>query len=250
LLEKTGYFPYPGPRHVAEFLPYYYNAFNHEKKNQCRYWNFPSIRDVSWINMERHLAYAFFRLMALGAFPVPGPRKEGEWAMEMTLDWRRDSPTEYVVNIPNNGTVAGLPDNCIIEVPGYFKSGQILPLKTVNLPKKLIEYLRPHCEQQSLTVKAALASDPDLVVKAMLHDPMNKWIEDDDRIEYLTKLMLCYEQDWLPKAWKSWIPRREELKKSKYWISPIELSMSGIAFVGKKFLPREELRKKAFFWQC
>ena len=249
LLEKTGYFPYSGARHVAEFLPDYYNFFNHEKQNQCPYWDFPSIRNVSRINTQRHLAYFGFRLWSKGIIPAPGPRKKGELAMEMTLDWRRNIPTKYVVNIPNNGTVPELPDNCAVEIPGYFKDGQILPVRTIHVSKEVEDYVRPHCEQQPITVSAALGNDIDLIIKAMLHDPMNKWIEDDDKIEYLTKLMLFYEQEWLPEAWKEWIPKEEELKQSKYWVSSVELSKENDVFLRKKFPVKEELRSKAFFWQ-
>ncbi len=249
LLEKTGYFPYPGARHVAEFLPDYYNAFNHEKRDQCPYWSFPSIRSVWAVHAERRLVYSAFRLWAKGMIPLPGPRKEGEWAMEMTIDWQRDQPVEYVVNILNNGTVPELPNNCIVEIPGYFKYGEIRPLKRIHIPKKVTDYLKPHCEQQSLTVKAGLGNDPNLVNRAMFHDPMNKWIEDEDKIEYLTKLMLFYEQKWLPKEWKEWIPKKEELKSSKYWVSPTELSTKGNAFLAEKFPPREDLKSKAFFWR-
>jgi alpha-galactosidase len=248
LLERTGCFPYPGARHVAEFLPDYYNAFNHEKHNQCRYWSFPEIRSVWRVHAERRLVYSAFRLWADGLIPVPGPKKEGEWAMEMTIDWLNDQPREYVVNIPNNGTVPGLPDNCIVEVPGYFRSGELRSLKKIQVPRSVRSCLVPHCEQQSLTVKAALGNDPDLVIKAMLHDPMNKWIEDDERVEYLTKLMLFYEQKWLPKEWQEWIPEKEELKRSRYWISPLELSTKDNAFLVKKFRPRSELKSKSFFW--
>jgi hypothetical protein len=168
--------------------------------------------------------------------------------MEMTIDWRRNQPNEYVVNIPNNGTVPELPDNCIVEVPGYFKDRKLHSLKRIHVPKKVASYLVPHCEQQSLTVKAALGNDPDLVVKAMLHEPMNKWIEDEQKIEYLTKIMLFYEQKWLPKEWKEWIPTKERLKASTYWIPPSELSTEGNAFLVKKLPPRRELQAKAFFW--
>jgi alpha-galactosidase len=248
LLEKTGCFPYPGARHVAEFLPEYYNAFNHEKRDQCPYWSFPSIRSVWRVHAERRLVYSAFRLWAKGIIPLPGPKKEGEWAMEMTIDWRRNRPTEYVVNIPNKGTMPDLPDNCIVEVPGYFSDGEMRPLKKIHVPRRVASYLSPHCEQQLLTVRAALGNDPDLVAKAMLHDPMNRWIEDDEKIEYLTKLMLFYEQKWLPTRWKGWIPKKEELKKSKYWVPPTELSTKGNAFLVKKFPPKKDLQSKAFIW--
>ncbi|WXG44339.1 MAG: hypothetical protein WED04_09945 [Promethearchaeati archaeon SRVP18_Atabeyarchaeia-1] len=249
LLEKTGCFPYPGARHVVEFLPDYYNAFNHEKQNQCPYWSFPEERSVWRVHAERRLVYSAFHLWAKGLIPVPGPRKEGEWAMEMTMDWRRDQPTEYVVNIPNNGTVPELPDNCIVEVPGSFEDGRMRAVRKIHVPKKVAGYLVPHCEQQPLTVKAALGNDPDLVVKAMLHDPMSGWIEDEEKIKYLTNLMLFYEQKWLPEEWREWIPKKEELKASKYWVAPAELSTKGNAFLVKKFLPREDLVSKAFFWR-
>jgi alpha-galactosidase/6-phospho-beta-glucosidase family protein len=249
LLEKTGCFPYPGARHVAEFLPEYYNAFNHEKQNQCRYWSFPEIRSVWRVHSERRLVYSAFRLWAYGLLPALGPKKEGEWAMEMTIDWRKDQPNEYVVNIPNRGTVPELPDNCIVEVPGHFVSGDLRPLKKIHVPRAVKTRLIPHCEQQPLTVAAALGNDVDLVMKAMLHDPMNRWIEDDERIEYLTNLMLFYEQKWLPKKWQEWIPKREELQKSRYWISPSELSTKDNAFLVKKYPPRGDLKSKAFFWQ-
>ena len=248
LLEKTGCFPYPGARHVAEFLPDYYNAFNREKQNQCRYWSFPEIRSVWRVHAERRLTYAAFRLWADGLIPVPGPKKAGEWAMEMTIDWRYDRSTQYVVNIPNSGTVPELPDNCIVEVPGYFKGGDLHSLEKIHVPKSVKDCLIPHCEQQLLTVKAALGNNPDLVIKAMLHEPMNKWIEDEERVEYLTKLMLFYEQKWLPKEWQEWIPRKDELKKSRYWISPLELSTKNNAFLVEKFPPKSDLKSKAFLW--
>jgi len=73
LLEKYNFFPYPGSRHVAEFMPDYYNYFNHEI--QCPYWKFPKIRDVPLLDKSRRGAYFGFRWMSKGVIPVPGPKK-------------------------------------------------------------------------------------------------------------------------------------------------------------------------------
>jgi len=248
LLEKTGYFPYPGARHVAEFLPDYYNYFNHERENQCPHWDFPPIRDVPKLALQRRLAYLGFRMLAKGLVPTPGPTKEGELAIDMAVDWLGESQTEYVMNVMNSGTVPELPDECVVEVPGRFHSGRVLNPGTVHLSREVADYVRPHCEQQELTVRAALGDDIGLVVKAMVHDPMNAWIEDDDRIEHLARLMLFYEQQWLPKEWKEWIPTKRELMRSKYWVSPEGLSARNGAYLRKEFPVREELRRKAFFW--
>ncbi|MBD3351797.1 MAG: hypothetical protein GF364_09960, partial [Candidatus Lokiarchaeota archaeon] len=207
LCEKYGYFSIPGSRHVAEFLPDYYNYFNHEI--QCPYWSFPTIRNVKQLDTMRYWAYKAYKLAAKG-WIVPKPRNSGERAIDMTIDWHESlsgkNTIQHVVNIPNNGTVPELPEDCIVEVPATFKNGIITPAKTIHLPKTVADLVRPHAEQHRMTVNAALGNDLDLVVKAMLHDPMANWIEDDDRLEYLTKLMLFYEQKWLPEEWQEWIP--------------------------------------------
>ncbi len=246
LLDKHNWFPYPGSRHVAEFLPDYYNYFNHEI--QCPHWSFPVIRNVWGLGFNRRTSYWGFKAMAKGIAPVPGPRKKGEHAMEMTLDWRDNNPKQHVVNLMNNGTVPELPDDCVVEVPGRFKDGKMVPVGTVHLPDNVADLVRPHAEQHRLTVDAALGNDIDLVIKAMKHDPMAKWIEDEEKLEYLTKLMLYYQQDWLPEKWQEWIPTKSELKKSKWWVGKKDLSKWMFRYKKVKFPPKPELKKKAFFW--
>jgi alpha-galactosidase len=252
LLEKHGWFCYPGSRHVAEFMTDYYNYFNHVE--QSPYWSFPVIRDVWNLSFNRRSSYTQFKLMAAGIWPVQGPRKEGERAMEMTMDWKDSIPHRHVVNIPNTHPdyqkiIPELPDDCVVEIPGYFKNQKVLPINTIHMPKEAADLVRPHAEQTRYTVNAALGNDFKLVVKAMLHDPMASWIEDKDKLEYLTKLMLFYQQQWLPKEWKQWIPSESELKESKWWVSKKDLSKVGSAYKKVMFPPEERLKQKAFFWK-
>ncbi|MHA1111717.1 MAG: family 4 glycosyl hydrolase [Promethearchaeota archaeon] len=244
LLEKYGWFPYPGSRHIAEFLPDYYNLFNH--KIQSKHWKFPVLRNVRLLGTGRRAAYFAFKVVGSGVF-VPKPRSSGENAVGMTTAWLNDESTPFVVNIPNNGIVPQLPEDCIVEVPAVYKDKKITPVSTINLDSKVADLLRPHAEQHRLTVDAALGNDIDLVIKAMQHDPMNQWIEDPDRIEYLTKMLLYYEREWLPDEWKEWIPKRDDLKKSRWWIAPAELQKFGRRYKQKKFFLTENLREKAYF---
>ncbi len=244
LLEKYGWFPYPGSRHIAEFLPDYYNFFNH--KIQSKHWKFPVLRNVRILGIGRKVAYFGFKVIGSGLI-VPKPRSSGENAVEMTTASLNDVPTPFVVNLPNNGTIPQLPDDCVVEIPAIYKNGRITPISTINLDSKIAELLKPHAEQHRLTVNAALGNNIDLIIKAMQHDPMNQWIEDRDRIDYLTKLMLYYQQKWLPDEWKEWIPQKEELKKSRWWISPLELRKFGRKNRQKKFFLTENLRAKAYF---
>jgi alpha-galactosidase len=253
LLNRHGLFPYPGSRHVAEFMTDYYNYFNNEI--QAPFWTFPAVRNVGSLDQDRRKHYSKFQRMSDGEIGVPGPRGIGERAIEMTLDWLNNNPANrpHVVNIPNvhpdyPKIVPELPDDCIVEVPGHFKDGKILPLRTIHLPEEIAALVRPHAEQQRFTVNAALGNNLDLCVKAMQHDPMASWIEDGDKLEYLTRLMLHYQQRWLPETWAEWIPSEDELKTSKWWVSPKDLAKEDNAFRKVMFPPADRLRTKAFFW--
>ncbi|NMC03957.1 MAG: hypothetical protein GYA24_02035, partial [Candidatus Lokiarchaeota archaeon] len=216
LMKKHGWFPYPGSRHVAEFMPAYYNVFNKDLHSKPPF-KFPALRDVYWLDKARRGMYWVFRRMAgpLGPLLVPSATKRGEKALDMTIDWKNNDPRHHVVNLPNKGYIPNLPENAIVEIPGYFKDGKMAGVKVGSLPGDIADLVRPHAEQQFLTVDAALGNKPELIVKAMLHDPMNKFIEDDDAIEDLTYSMLFHEQAWLPPEWKEWIPTAEDLAKRK-----------------------------------
>ncbi len=248
LFDKHDYFPIPGSRHVAEFMPEYYNFFNHEAHSKPPF-KFPLLRDVYLLGKGRKAAYWGFRRMAgvLGKHIVPGATKRGEKALDMTLDWRDNNPAHHVVNIPNKGFIPNLPEGAIVEVPGFFKDGKMVGVSMGPLPGPIADLVRPHAEQQSLTVDAAEGNDPDLVIKAMLHDPMNKFIEDEDRIVDLTWHMLYHEQQWLPTAWKEWMPSKDDLAKRKYHVDEKEIKNRKVARQNK-YPVNESLRSKAIFY--
>jgi len=250
LCERYNYFSIPGSRHVAEFIPEYFNYFNH--KIQCPYWKFPVVRDVIKLDKMRRYIYLAFKIMKTGII-VLKPRKSSEKAIDMTLDWQNslgnEAPTNYVVNIPNDNIIPELPTNCVVEIPAYFKNKLITPIKQIHMPKEIVELVRPHAEQHQITVNAALSNNLETIIKAIQNDSMCKFIEDDERIEYMTKLMLYYEQRWLPHAWKDWIPNKEDLQKSKYWISPKELVLENKEYLKIKFPPNENIKEKAYFWK-
>ncbi|MEX2683920.1 MAG: hypothetical protein Q6373_020280 [Candidatus Sigynarchaeota archaeon] len=246
LMKKYGWFPYPGSRHVAEFMPEYYNAFNNVLHSKPPF-KFPALRDVYMLDKARRGAYLGFKLMAgiLGPWLVPKATKRGEKALDMTIDWKNNDPKHHVVNLPNKGYIPNLPEDAVVEIPGYFKDGKMVGVKVGPLPEVVANFVRPHAEQQFLTVDAALGNSPELVVKAMLHDPMNRFIEDDDAIEDLTYSMLYHEQEWLPPEWKEWIPKKEDLLKRKRYVDASDIK--GVSRARKIKYPIDpRLEAKAF----
>lgn len=251
LLVKYGYYPYPGSRHIAEFLPDYFNYFNYEI--QSPYWKFPRVRNIVGIDKMREKSYQRIEEIVNSneLFKIRGPSLER--AMDMTVSFLNNDDSTYVVNIPNESKgkkiIPQLPRDCIVEVPAYFSNKEITPTDEINLPDHIADLLIPHCRQQRLTVDAALGNDINLIYKAVFNDPMCKWIENEEMLKNLTDMMLFYEQQWLPEKWREWIPTKNDLKKSKWWISNSDLSIEDKKCLERKFTPNPNLKSKAFFWE-
>ena len=225
LLKKYGYFCYVEDRHVAEFIPHYYNYFNYAEAP----FGIVKLRNVHNIAKQRRAVYGLIKwashnwsrwFIKLLIKPTDGNEK----ALLMVKDKLRNLPKHHVCNVLNNGTIPNLPDNCVIEIPCYFKDDKLLPSKIGELPKPINDLVLPHAKNQQLIVDAAISGDPDDFLKALLADPMCQFIgNDDEKIECMMKNLLYYERDWLPNFSES-IPTYSDLKKLRYFVDKKELS--------------------------
>ncbi|MHA1436892.1 MAG: family 4 glycosyl hydrolase [Promethearchaeota archaeon] len=198
LLKKYDYFCYVEDRHIAEFIPQYYNFFNYKQKPFGI-----KLRNVHLLHMARRLVYSLIEwgcknrnrwFVKLLLRPMEG----GEKALLMAKDKENDIPRHHVCNIINNRTIPSLPENCVIEVPCYFLDGKIYPSKIGALPKQINDLIKVHAKNQQLVLNAARSGNIDDLIKALLADPMCKFIEDDDKIEAMMYNLLYYEKKWLP----------------------------------------------------
>ena len=77
------------------------------------------------------------------------------------------------MNIPNtNGQIANMPRDCIVETNAVFSRDAIAPMFAGNVPKKVLELLEPHIENQRDTLIAALTHDVDLCLEVLMRDPL------------------------------------------------------------------------------
>ncbi len=252
LLKKYGYFCYPGSRHIAEFMPEYYNYFNH--LNIAKRWKMPKLRWIWFLRAARKMVYWYYRQVSRGFLPAPQMTTKGERVNEIIMAWLEskaysESSRRFhlPLNFPNTGTklVSNLPENSVLEVTSYFKNGKATATPLGKIPEEIAGFLRVHAENTSKFVEAALSGDPALLLKAFLADPMCQFIEDEDALEDLMWNMLYYEQRWLPKFAES-IPTKEDLQKRTHYVSEDDLRDNKIARI-VKWPPKESLREKAFF---
>nr|MDO8084663.1 hypothetical protein [Candidatus Sigynarchaeum springense] len=243
LTDKYGAYPYPGNRHVAEFMPAYFNYFNHEPN----VWGIITLRDVKSLGLSHRYAIHRFSVLSrdFSLAKLPAPTAEGEHALQMTTDFINNEATHHhVVNLPNHGQsiCSSLPDGAILEVPGHFKDGKMHGMKIGAIDKEITALIKPHCEVQDMTVDAWQKGDPDLLLKGLLNDPMCAFIEDEKKIEAMMNLMLYYEAEWLP-MFKESIPKKDDLQKNKYWVDKKDLATHEEA-IKVKFAPDPALKKK------
>lgn len=77
------------------------------------------------------------------------------------------------VNIPNRGAlVPGLPENAVVEVPATVDSTGLHPLAAPALPEGPLALLRTQCSIHQLLVDAYRRNSRDVLLQAMLLDPM------------------------------------------------------------------------------
>lgn len=100
------------------------------------------------------------------------------------------------MNLPNTGQVPDMPADVVVECMGTIEDGLIRPRDTASAGA-CSEHLRRVVASQELTVDAALEGDRNLVVKAMLADPITGSLP-FEHVLAMTDEMLAASARWLP----------------------------------------------------
>ena len=78
----------------------------------------------------------------------------------------------HEVDVRNEGTLAGLANDDVVEVPARIKSGQVTPLPQPPLAPELLGLVQHVAAYERLTAEAALTRDPVTAKKALLTHPL------------------------------------------------------------------------------
>jgi alpha-galactosidase len=88
---------------------------------------------------------------------------EHEQLLEMIASLETDRSGVYYVNVPNQGAVAGLPADTVVERPAFFSGSGISPMQMTNFPAELLPYMTRYAGVYEMAVQAALDGDTRLV---------------------------------------------------------------------------------------
>lgn len=101
-------------------------------------------------------------------------------------------------NVVNNGCITNLPDDAIVEVPGYVDANGISIPRVGDLPLGCAAVCNASIWVQRLAVKAAVEGNDLLLRQAMMMDPLVGAVCNPPEIWQLVDEMLVAQEQWLP----------------------------------------------------
>lgn len=200
VLKRFGVYSTESNGHLSEYLPWY-----RKRPEEINDW----ISLDEWIHGETggYLRYCtenrnwfeedFPKFLEEAAVPLEGPRTDehASWILE-ALETGRVYRGHF--NVKNNGVIRNLPDDCIIESPGFVDKFGINMVEGIELPMAAAATCNVSVSVQRMAVQAALTGDVTLLKQAVLHDPLVGAVCSPDEVWQMVDEMLVAQADWLP----------------------------------------------------
>lgn len=201
ILRRFGYYSTESNGHLSEYVPWY-----RKRLDEISDW----ISLDVWINGETG---GYLRVCT----------ESRNWFETDFPNWMRQEPKSYRdlsrsrehgsyiiesletgkiyrghFNVMNQGCITNLPDECVVEVPGYVDYNGISIPRIGDLPLGCAAVCSASVWVQKLAVEAAVAGDDALLRQAMMMDPLTGAVCNPPEIWQMTDEMLIAQAQWLP----------------------------------------------------
>jgi 6-phospho-beta-glucosidase len=170
-------------------IPSYYLKYFYEHDTVLREQLTGTPRAATVGEIERELI-ELYRDPTLDEKPALLERRGGAFYSEAALglisSLQRGTGDIHVVDVRNNGTLCGLADDDVVEVPARILANAALPLEQEPLAPELLGLVQHVAAYERLAVRAALSGDPADARKALLVHPLiGQWDIASELIELL-----------------------------------------------------------------
>ena len=201
MMRRFGYYTTESNGHVSEYVPWY-----RKRPAEIPKW----IDLSSWINGETG---GYLRVCTEGRnwFETEYQTWLKEKAPEYIPENRSNEHGSYIIealetrrvyrghfNVVNRGIITNLPEDCIIETPGYIDGNGISIPHVGNLPLACAATCNASVQVQRMGMEAAVHGDLMLLKQAMLHDPLTAAVCNPPEIWQMVDEMLVAQAQWLP----------------------------------------------------
>ncbi|GMA63848.1 alpha-glucosidase/alpha-galactosidase [Alicyclobacillus fastidiosus] len=201
MLRRFGYYSTESNGHLSEYVPWY-----RKRPEEICDW----IDLGTWINGETG---GYLRVCTEGRnwFETDFPNWMNDPAMVYSQETRGREHGSYIIegletgrvyrghfNVVNNGVISNLPDDAIIEAPGYVDGNGISIPHVGDLPLGCAAVCNASISVQRLAVEAAVHGNDTLLRQAMMMDPLVGAVCNPPEIWQMVDEMLVAQEKWLP----------------------------------------------------
>jgi len=172
LFKTFGYLPAAGDRHIAEFFPYF---LTEETQAGRKY----GIKLTTIEDRIRRMEQTKENLR---------PIIDGKQSMELTHSEEKvcdiiaalatGKQKTFMINMPNQGQIANLPSEVIVETPALVDANGVHPIPVGEIPPGILDLMLHHITNQEMIVEAALTGNKTLALQALVNDPLVRNLED------------------------------------------------------------------------
>lgn len=206
MLKRFGYYSTESNGHLSEYVAWY-----RKRPEEISHW----IKLGNWIDGETG---GYLRVCTEGRnwFETDFPNWMNEPAKKFVKEERSQEHGSYIIegletgriyrghfNVVNNGTITNLPDDAVVEVPGYVDANGINIPKVGDLPLGCAAVCNASISVQRMAVEAAVHADDTLLRQAMMMDPLVGAVCNPPEIWQLVDEMLVTQAQWLPQYTKA-----------------------------------------------
>ena len=219
ILKRFGYFSTESNGHLSEYVPWY-----RKRSEEIMDW----IDLGTWINGETG---GYLRVCTEGRnwFETDFPNWMKEPPKRFVQEERSEEHGSYIIegletgrlyrghfNVVNNGTITNLPDDAVIEVPGYVDFNGINIPSVGDLPMGCAAICNASISVQRLAVEAAVNGDDTLLRQAMMMDPLVGAVCNPPDIWDLVDEMLIAQGQWLPQYKAAIIEAKQRVESEAF----------------------------------
>lgn len=201
MLRRFGYYSTESNGHLSEYVPWY-----RKRPEEINEW----IDLGNWINGETG---GYLRVCTEGRnwFETDFPNWMKDEPMQFIPEKRGEEHGSYIIegletgrvyrghfNTVNHGVISNLPDDAIIEAPGYVDRNGISMPHVGDLPLGPAAVCNVSISVQRLAVEAAANGDDKLLRQAFMMDPLVGAVCNPKEIWQMVDEMLVAQAQWLP----------------------------------------------------
>ncbi len=205
VLRRFGFYSTESNGHLSEYVPWYRKHFA-DRPERAERWVGPD----SWINGEtggylrvttegRQLFAADYeQFLSEAGQPMSEWKRSSEHGSYIIESRETNRPYRGHFNVRNNGVIASLPSDCVIEAPGYVDATGIQMAAGLKLSQACAATCIASVNVQRMAKDAAVSGDVTLLKQAVLHDPLSAAVCEPEEIWQMVDEMLVAGREWLP----------------------------------------------------